>query len=126
MLDWITPAQALSLAVVAIITATVTAWIRLRRDIREGRKSDLDLFTAMKEAAAEQMAELRAEVAELRERVAVAESAAARAEREATMAHRKLMAALGHLAHLEDTLRYNGLTVPPRPPILATGENEAG
>lgn len=126
MLDWVTPAQALSLAVVAIITATVTAWVRLRRDIREGRKADLDLFSAMREAAAEQMAELRAEVASLRERVAVAESQAARAEREAALAHRKLMSALGHLAHLEGVLRDAGLPVPPRPPMLAVGESEAG
>lgn len=126
MLDFITPAQALSLAVVAIITATVTAWIRLRRDIREGRKSDLDLFTAMKEAAAEQMAELRAEVAELRERVAVAEQQASRAEREAALAHRKLMAALGHLSYLEESLRHAGLPIPPRPPIIAAGESESG
>ena len=126
MLDWITPAQALSLAVIGIITATVTAWIRLRRDIREGRKSDLDLFTAMREAAAEQMAELRSEVAELRERVAVAEAAAARTEREAVIAHRRLMSALGHLTFLEDVLVRADLPVPPRPASLDMGEGVTG
>lgn len=118
--------QALIAAVAAVLAWVVTSWIRLRKDIREGRRADLDLFQAMKVTAAEQMNELRAEVAELRERVAVAESQAARAEREAALAHRKLMAALGHLAYLEEALRHAGLPIPPRPPILSTGESESG
>lgn len=124
--DGLPVAQALIAAVAAVLAWVVTSWIRLRRDIREGRRADLDLFQAMRATAADQMNELRGEVAELRERVAVAEQQASRAEREAALAHRKLMAALGHLAYLEESLRHAGLPIPPRPPIIAAGESESG
>lgn len=112
-----------------VLVYGVAALLKIRKDVREDRKSKFDLFEEVKKVAQEQIEQnrrdmavvraesetLRAEISDLRGRVDSAEARANTAESETRRISRQLETALSHLARLEDAMAHGGLTVPERP-----------
>lgn len=115
--------------IVAILAYGITSLIAYRRDVRTGKVEDVDLFSQVKKAAAEQMADMRIELAETRAEMAAnrLEVSAIRArldrseERSDERGHQldrlriKFNISIDHMSSLEAAMRSQGLVVPLRP-----------
>jgi hypothetical protein len=104
--------------VVAILAYGATSVIALRRDIRKGKVDDVSLFNQVRQAASEQMTDMRNDLLELRDRVDKSEARADKAERNLTRVRSVLRESLEHMNRLEHVLKGQGLTVPERPMVL--------
>jgi uncharacterized protein (DUF3084 family) len=118
-----------SILISAVLIYGVAALLKIRKDIREDRKSKFDLFEEVKRVAQEQIdqnradmtvlrtenAKQRIEISELRDRVDAAERRATTAASESERISRQFESALVHLASLEEAMRHGRLTVPERP-----------